>query len=132
MVAVCEGLQEEYLRQLDKLYQGHGYSVYKRKVEQLEEWGALVWVKSVSQQDILIHRKDQHVLNCALTQDTNVCMIITDNCEHFQPTAGKLRLPVVITKDDFLDSNHRENACSQGKSILKEIKTRGIKARLTN
>ena len=126
-IVICESLQREYLRQLHRRFVGASYQVLRRKLEQLSSWGILKYAVPVSQDNIQIHRKDQHILECALNDECLGHFIITENQDHFVSTTREYLLPVIMSKDLFLDSNNRQNACGDVKRIIHD--TRRIRRR---
>ena len=113
---------------MNRRYVGASNQVLRRKLEQLEFWGILRNAMPNSQEEIKIHRKDQHVLNCALNNEYFAHIIVSENQAHFVSTTIDYILPVIISKDAFLNPNDRQSACGDAKRVVRNIRKIGRKA----
>ncbi len=127
-IVLCPELEKEYQRQLDPRYYGAGYQVLKSKKDQLFREEVLLYVGEEITNDIIIQKKDQHVMNCAFNGLYPVSIIVTDNTPDF--IAEKpYRLPIILTTQDFLDGKKRQTICSDAKLVWEEIRRVGNRAR---
>ena len=128
-IVVCQGLRIEYLRQLQKRYIGAARQVLESRIRKLYAEGILFETISNQQKEIVIHRKDQHVIDCALNDQFEVHIIVTDNQRDFVSDNTSYRLPILITSKEFLVVTNRNTICAEAKRVKNEIKKYGTKAR---
>lgn len=128
-IVLCPTLRKEYESQLHRRFVGAGWQVLKSRVQKLESEGILRHENPLGQREIRIHRKDQHVIDCALNKENPVHIIVTDNVQHFVSEMRAFRLPLIVTHSDFLDDDHRHTDCSEAKRIHQRIQRTGEKER---
>ena len=129
-IVLCRSLRAEYLRQLERRYVGAGYQVLKSKLDVLWSQGILRYTQPADLQNAPVHRKDLHVLLCALNDEHEAHLIITDDDDDFNEIADIYLLPVVLTSRKFVNPNTRENSCSEASRVMEKVKQFGSKAKL--
>ncbi|TXT56935.1 MAG: hypothetical protein BAJATHORv1_20533 [Candidatus Thorarchaeota archaeon] len=128
-IVVGSDLKVEYIRQLEKRIAGSGKRMAESMLRDLAEEGILKEIREDQQSMIIIHRKDQHVMNCALTNEHDVGFILTDNKPDFDSDKN-YRLPIVLTCTEFINSRGISTHCSEAKRVFQEIRQIGDSARL--
>lgn len=127
-IVLCENLQQEYLRNLYSRSVSN-YWLLQNELQKLSDENILEYANPSPDNPITIHQDDQHVLDCALTKDCHVHMIVTDNTPHFESQSSEYKLPLIISSQDFQNSNTCHTYCGEAKRICQKIREIGEKAR---
>ncbi|MBN2229049.1 MAG: PIN domain-containing protein [Candidatus Thorarchaeota archaeon] len=127
-LVLCEGLRREYLANLFGRSTSN-YYLLQRELEKLRMEQILEYANPKNNNSVVIHEDDQHVLDCALTEDCHVHMIVTDNTSHFQSKSVKYNLPLIISSKEFQEKNTCHTFCSEAKRICQKIIEIGEKVR---
>ncbi len=128
-IVLCESLRQEYLRHLYGRSIGTNYWLLQRQLQELSDEGILEYANPKENNPVKIHVDDQHVLDCAFTDDCFVHLVVTDNGLHFESNTMSYDLPLIISTNDFIEKLNLHTRCSDAKRICQKIKQFGTKAR---
>jgi len=128
-IILCPTLKSEYLNQLHKRFVGAGKQVLESRIRKLTNEGILFETDGIPQNLVVIDRKDQHVMDCAMNSTHIVHIIVTDNKHDFVATLKQYRLPQLLAYCEYVDQTQRQTACAEAKRIMSEIEQRGKQAR---
>ncbi len=109
---LCDALVDEYVRVANREHGGSG-SFLKQRLDSFMKEGILVWVTPAERNLVEIKSaKDQPIVDCAVGGESKAHFIVTNDIEDFEILSSASRIvPKIVSLEDFLDSQIRENQC---------------------